>query len=184
MRKFTFLIILLLIIFYGIFSNYKSKIDRNAANFVNSQKDSNTKKEFGCTNDGGIISSSYCRFSEKNCREYFLSEYFGYLNNEEITHCTSYKVGVDEEGYDVIMKIISDKEKINPKGYINAGFFVLNKQIFKYLDKYKNPIWEREPLEQLAKSNQLVSFKHKGYWRPVDTTRDKEDLEKEIIKIL
>ena len=81
MRKFTFLIILLLIIFYGIFSNYKSKIDRNAANFVNSQKDSNTKKEFGCTNEGGIISSSYCRFSEKNCREYFLSEYFGYLNN-------------------------------------------------------------------------------------------------------
>tara|TARA_B100000989_G_scaffold297065_1_gene281785 strand:- start:407 stop:1159 length:753 start_codon:yes stop_codon:yes gene_type:complete len=78
----------------------------------------------------------------------------------------------------------SFKEKINPKGYINAGFFVLNKQIFKYLDKYKNPIWEREPLEQLAKSNQLVSFKHKGYWRPVDTTRDKEDLEREIIKIL
>ena len=115
MRKFTFLIILLLIIFYGIFSNYKSKIDRNASNFINTQRDSNTKKEFGCTNDVGIISSSYCRFSENNCREYFLSEYFGYLNNEEITHCTSYKVGVDEEGYDVIIKIISDKEKINPK---------------------------------------------------------------------
>ena len=82
MRKFTFLIILLLIIFYGIFSNYKSKIDRNASNFINSQRDSNTKREFGCTNNGGIISSSYCRFSENNCREYFLSEYFGYLNND------------------------------------------------------------------------------------------------------
>ena len=115
MKKFTFLIILLLIIFYGIFSNYKSKIDRNASNFVNSRKDSNTKREFGCNNDGGIISSSYCRFSENNCRKYFLSEYFGYLNNEEIVHCTSYKVGVDEEGYDIIMEIISDKEKINPK---------------------------------------------------------------------
>ena len=39
-------------------------------------------------------------------------------------------------------------------------------------------------LENLANSKQLMSYKHKGYWRPVDTTRDKEDLEREIIKIL
>lgn len=80
--------------------------------------------------------------------------------------------------------VTSFKEKINPSGYINAGFFVLNKKIFKYLNKYKNPVWEKEPLENLANSKQLMSYKHKGYWRPVDTTRDKEDLEREIIKIL
>ena len=40
--------------------------------------------------------------------------------------------------------VTSFKEKINPSGYINAGFLCLIK-IFKYLNKYKNPVWEKEP---------------------------------------
>lgn len=115
MKKITFFAILLLIICYGMFSNYKSKIDRDTSNFLYSQKDSNIDEEFGCVNDGGIIISSYCRFSENKCREYYLSEHFDYLNNEEIIHCTSYKIGVDEEGYDIIIKLTSDKEEIYSK---------------------------------------------------------------------
>ena len=79
---------------------------------------------------------------------------------------------------------ISEDSKINkfiekPKGdnqWVNGGFFVLNKKIFKYL-KNEETIWEKEPLEKLAKDNELYSFKHKGFWHPMDTLRDKIYLE-------
>jgi len=61
-------------------------------------------------------------------------------------------------------------------GWINGGFFVLNKNIFNYLLK-KNCIWEREPLEKLAKENQLMAFEHDGFWYAMDTLRDKIYLE-------
>ena len=66
-----------------------------------------------------------------------------------------------------------------PKGdgaWVNGGFFVLNKKIFKYL-KDDFTIWEKEPLENLSKENQLVAFKHAGFWYPMDTMRDKAYLE-------
>tara|TARA_B110000483_G_C18081547_1_gene498297 strand:- start:42 stop:809 length:768 start_codon:yes stop_codon:yes gene_type:complete len=62
-----------------------------------------------------------------------------------------------------------------PKGdnqWINGGFFVLEKKIFEYL-KNDQTVWEKEPLENLAKKNQLFSFKHNGFWHPMDTLRDK-----------
>jgi len=61
-------------------------------------------------------------------------------------------------------------------GWVNGGFFVLNKNIFNYLLK-KNCIWEREPLEKLAKENQLMAFEHDGFWYAMDTLRDKIYLE-------
>ena len=61
-------------------------------------------------------------------------------------------------------------------GWINGGFFVLNKKIFKYLTK--SPcIWEREPLETLAKKRELSAYKFSGFWYPMDTLRDKNYLE-------
>ena len=66
-----------------------------------------------------------------------------------------------------------------PKGdgvWINGGFFVLNKKIFKYLSK-KNCIWEREPLEQISRQKELCAFKHDGFWYAMDTMRDKIYLE-------
>ena len=61
-------------------------------------------------------------------------------------------------------------------GWINGGFFVLNKKIFKYLTK--SPcVWEREPLEKLAKSKELSAYKFNGFWYPMDTLRDKNYLE-------
>ena len=68
-------------------------------------------------------------------------------------------------------------EKLKGDGaWINGGFFVLNKKIFKYL-KDDFTIWEKEPLENLSKENQLVAFKHDSFWYPMDTMRDKAYLE-------
>ena len=61
-------------------------------------------------------------------------------------------------------------------GWINGGFFVLNKKIFKYLSK-ENCIWERDPLEKIAKKNQLSAFEYNGFWYAMDTLRDKNYLE-------
>ena len=61
-------------------------------------------------------------------------------------------------------------------GWINGGFFVLNKKIFKYLDK-KDSIWEKEPLENIAKDQQLSAFKFEGFWHAMDTLRDKNYLD-------
>ena len=78
---------LLLIICYGIFSNYKSKIDKSSLSILRPQNNlestSKTKEEFGCINEGGIIKSSYCRFSKTKCKENMVDEnkiyipYFG-----------------------------------------------------------------------------------------------------------
>lgn len=68
-------------------------------------------------------------------------------------------------------------EKLKGDGaWINGGFFVLNKKIFKHL-KDDSTVWEKEPLENLSKENQLVAFKHDGFWYPMDTMRDKVYLE-------
>jgi glucose-1-phosphate cytidylyltransferase len=61
--------------------------------------------------------------------------------------------------------------------WVNGGFFVLEPGIFDYIKDGDNTFWEREPLENLAKDNQMVAFKHKGFWRPMDTLRDRMELE-------
>lgn len=73
--------------------------------------------------------------------------------------------------------VSSFKEKLKLNyGWINGGFFIFNKKIFKYL-KSKNTILEKLPLESLAKKGQFKAFKHKGFWYSIDTKRDKENLE-------
>ena len=57
-------------------------------------------------------------------------------------------------------------------GWINGGFFVLNKKVLDYI-KNDMTVWEQEPLINLAKQKQLYSFKHKGFWKCVDTLKDK-----------
>ncbi|UFH55448.1 glucose-1-phosphate cytidylyltransferase [Spirosoma sp. KNUC1025] len=66
-----------------------------------------------------------------------------------------------------------------PKGdgaWINAGFFVCEPVVFAYIDNDATS-WERTPLERLATDNQLMAYKHEGYWKPMDTLRDKVELE-------
>ena len=69
------------------------------------------------------------------------------------------------------------KEKaIEDGGWINGGFMILNRAIFKLIAD-DNTILERYPLEQLAKQKQLVAYKHHGFWQCMDTLRDKVLLE-------
>lgn len=60
--------------------------------------------------------------------------------------------------------------------WINAGFFVLSPRVAKYLEG-DSTIWERTPLEMLAKDGQLSGFRHTGFWHAMDTMRDKAHLE-------
>ncbi|MBU2524835.1 glucose-1-phosphate cytidylyltransferase [Patescibacteria group bacterium] len=68
-------------------------------------------------------------------------------------------------------------EKPIGDGYwINGGYFVLEPRIFKYIDG-DSTVFEKEPLEKLAIDENLVAFKHSGFWQPMDTLRDKTYLE-------
>ena len=60
--------------------------------------------------------------------------------------------------------------------WINAGFFVLSHKVIDYIDNDQT-IWERDPLEQLAREKQLSVWRHEGFWQPMDTLRDKNHLE-------
>jgi glucose-1-phosphate cytidylyltransferase len=62
------------------------------------------------------------------------------------------------------------------ESFINAGFFVLEPEIFNYIND-DNTLWEKEPMENLAKGEQLTVFKHQGFWQPMDTLREKNMLE-------
>ncbi len=61
-------------------------------------------------------------------------------------------------------------------GMINGGFFVLSPKVFDYIAGDET-IWERQPLELLAKEGDLAAFQHIGFWQPMDTLRDKMHLE-------
>ena len=66
-----------------------------------------------------------------------------------------------------------------PKGeesWINGGFFVCEPEIFDYIDDGEDIIFEKKPLESLAKANELNAYKHYGFWQPMDTLRDKREL--------
>ncbi len=72
----------------------------------------------------------------------------------------------------------SEKPQIR-EGYINGGFFVFNRKVFRYLSDDENCIFEREPLERLASDGELMVFSLNEYWHCVDTLRDLEVLEQE-----
>lgn len=69
-----------------------------------------------------------------------------------------------------------EKPKVN-QSWISGGFFVLEPSVLDLIED-DNTTWEREPLELLAKKNQLSVFKHTDFWYPMDTMRDKSHLEK------
>lgn len=68
------------------------------------------------------------------------------------------------------------EKPIGDGGMINGGFFVLSPKVLDLIEG-DDEIWERKPLESLANSNNLMAYKHKGFWQPMDTLRDKNYLE-------
>jgi len=74
-------------------------------------------------------------------------------------------------------KIYGFKEKPQGDGsWINGGFFVLSPRVIDYIAD-DSTIWEREPLEKLAREGQLSGYTHDGFWQPMDTLRDRVMLE-------
>ena len=73
------------------------------------------------------------------------------------------------------VSVFREKSKID-EGWINGGFFVINKKFINYIEKYSTYL-EKSPLEKAAKKNQLYAFKHDGFWQCMDTKRDKDNLE-------
>lgn len=102
-------------------------------------------------------------------------------NSKKLSTLTSVKpsgkfgaLDIDKNG-----AINSFQEKPDGDGnWINGGFMVLEPEVFDYIDNNDNVIFEREPLENLAKDGCLNAYKHSGFWRPMDTLKDKNDLTK------
>jgi len=63
-------------------------------------------------------------------------------------------------------------------GWINAGFFVCEPKVFDYITEGDSTIFEQAPLKNLAKDGEIFTFKHDGFWKPMDTLRDKQELQK------
>ena len=78
---------------------------------------------------------------------------------------------IEEDGH-----ILEFKEKPQVgEGWINGGFFVFDYKVFDYL-RDQSTILEREPLENLTKDNELVAYRHDGFWHCMDTIRDRDNL--------
>ena len=70
-------------------------------------------------------------------------------------------------------KILEFNEKPqSTDGRINGGYFVASPKIFDYLDDREDLVFEQEPIRQLVKDEQLMTFEHNGFWQPMDTSRE------------
>ena len=75
-------------------------------------------------------------------------------------------------------KVTHFREKLTNQNtaWINGGFFVLEPEIFDYIDG-DSTVFEKDPLERLAHENKLSAYQHQDFWQPMDTIRDKKVLE-------
>jgi glucose-1-phosphate cytidylyltransferase len=85
------------------------------------------------------------------------------------------RFGALDIGNDDGVRAFEEKPK-GDKTWINGGFFVLEPGVIDYIEDDAT-IWERTPLERLAREGQLSAFRHDGFWSAVDTLRDKNHLE-------
>ena len=91
---------------------------------------------------------------------------------------------VQPEGRFGSMSIDSENHGVStfmekPKGdgnWINGGFFVCEPKVLDYIKEGDRTVWERSPLENLAKDGELFAYKHSGFWQPMDTLREKKVL--------
>ena len=70
------------------------------------------------------------------------------------------------------------EKQANDGAAINAGFMVLQPEVFDYLQDGDATVFETKPLEKLVDEGQLMSYRHTGFWQCMDTAREKEMLEK------
>ena len=124
--------------------------------------------------------------------EPFLLTYGDGLSNVNISdlvenHTKSGKkctvTGIRPQGRFGLMKIGSNNQVLNfaekkdeDNSMINGGYFVCDPIVFEYIKDGDKTIWEKEPLETLAKDGQLNLNYHDGFWKPMDSLKDKMDL--------
>ena len=82
------------------------------------------------------------------------------------------RFGAMEIDRDLIVRNFSEKPKSD--AWVNGGYFIFNSEIFEYLND--DSILEKAPLEKLAEKNELMAFKHEGFWQPMDTYRETLEL--------
>ena len=70
-----------------------------------------------------------------------------------------------------LVKSFNEKPQVS-SGRVSGGYFVAKKKIFEYLDNDPDLVFETKPLNEIVKDNQLMMFKHDGFWQPMDTSRD------------
>lgn len=74
-------------------------------------------------------------------------------------------------------RIVGFREKPQGDGgWINGGFFVLEPSVFDYIEG-DSTVWEKEPMERLSRDKELSTYRHTGFWHPMDTLRDRNFLE-------
>jgi glucose-1-phosphate cytidylyltransferase len=76
-----------------------------------------------------------------------------------------------------LLSSFAEKSQDRESAWINGGFFVLEPEALDYVAG-DDTVWEREPLERLAKDQTLAAYRHEGFWQPMDTLRDKMVLER------
>lgn len=78
---------------------------------------------------------------------------------------------------DGISKVTSFAEKVDNKFKVNGGFFVFEPKMFDYIKDGDETIFEKAPLENMAKDGVLSAYNHEGFWKPMDTLSDKKKLD-------
>lgn len=68
------------------------------------------------------------------------------------------------------------EKPVGDGSWVNGGFFVCEPEAFDFIPDGENAIWEKEPLTKLAAAGKLNAYKHAGFWKPMDTLKDKLDL--------
>jgi len=71
-----------------------------------------------------------------------------------------------------VTKFIEKAQTSGTQGFINGGFYILNKKVFNYVNKEESCVFEQNPLENLVEDNELQVFKHTGFWQCMDTYRE------------
>lgn len=99
--------------------------------------------------------------------------------SKKILTVTAYKpegrFGALEISDDGLVSSFMEKPQ-GDNAWINAGFFVCEPKVFDYFSGKDSEIFEREPMEKIAKAGLMNSFKHAGFWKPMDTMRDNIEL--------
>ncbi len=113
---------------------------------------------------------------DKTVEMFFNSKRLGLLSSVKMDP----KYGIIDFGKNNLINSFEEKRS-KKETWINAGFGIFNKKALDYISRNRNIPFEGIPLANLAKKNQLLSYKHKGFWKCMDTLRDKLEFE-EIYK--